>query len=268
MYRRQRHIYDLSRKYYLLGRDRRSPAFAPRPATRCWRSAAAPGAIWSSSRAAYPAGASLRPRRLAGNARDRGGFDRARRAFRAHRPRPGGRHAFDPRELFGERMLRARHNLLRPVDDPALARRAAARSTSLARRLAAYRRFRRLRRLAWPVQGGLRRWLAAFDVTPRDDLERRARSAVGRARHDVRDRELVSRLRGAGGRAAKSLSAPPRRLARPHPPNARDSVKIKSPTSPPTSVPLMRIYCRSLPTCSSRRLTSVAVSQLSTTAAI
>jgi hypothetical protein len=53
-----------------------------------------------------------------------------------------------------------------------------------------------------------------------------------------------------------------------HPPNARDKVKIRSPTSPPTSVPLIRIYCRSLPTCSSSRLTSVAVSQLSTTPAI
>ena len=44
-----------------------------------------------------------------------------------------------------------------------------------------------------------------------------------------------------------------------------DTMKISSPTRPPTSVPLMRMYCRSLPTCSSRRLTRVVESQASTT---
>ncbi len=44
-----------------------------------------------------------------------------------------------------------------------------------------------------------------------------------------------------------------------------DAAKINKPTRPPTNVPLMRIYCRSLPTCSSSRSTSVAVSQLRTT---
>ena len=125
------------------------------------------------------------------------------------------------------------------------------------------RRFRRLRRLAPPVQGGIAPLACGLRRDPARRSRRRARGVVRRARHDLRDRELVSRLCGPGGRTATSLSEPPA-----HPPNARDRVKIKSPTSPPTSVPLMRIYCRSLPTCSSRRLTSVAVSQLSTTAAI
>ena len=44
VYRRQRHIYDVTRKYFLLGRDtliaRAEPAARRQ---RCWRSAAAPG---------------------------------------------------------------------------------------------------------------------------------------------------------------------------------------------------------------------------------
>jgi hypothetical protein len=40
-----------------------------------------------------------------------------------------------------------------------------------------------------------------------------------------------------------------------------DTTKISKPTRPPTTVPLMRTYCRSLPTCSSSLLTSVSLSQ-------
>ena len=44
MYRHQRHIYDLSRKYYLIGRDEAIRRLGPGPAIACSRSAAARGA--------------------------------------------------------------------------------------------------------------------------------------------------------------------------------------------------------------------------------
>ena len=44
VYRHQRHIYDSTRKYYLLGRDRLIAGLACRRAARCSRSAAAPAA--------------------------------------------------------------------------------------------------------------------------------------------------------------------------------------------------------------------------------
>ncbi len=50
--------------------------------------------------------------------------------------------------------------------------------------------------------------------------------------------------------------------------NARVAIKIRQPAHAPTMVPFIRIYCRSLPTTSSRRSTSVLVSQLRTTSAM
>ena len=44
MYRNQRHIYDLSRKYYLAGRDEAIARLGRGPGDGCWKSAAAPAA--------------------------------------------------------------------------------------------------------------------------------------------------------------------------------------------------------------------------------
>ena len=46
IYRHQRHIYDPTRKYYLLGRDRLIDGLAVPLAPRSSRSAAAPAATW------------------------------------------------------------------------------------------------------------------------------------------------------------------------------------------------------------------------------
>ena len=46
IYRGQRHIYDVTRKYYLFGRDRMIVRSICSRAAACWRSAAAPGATW------------------------------------------------------------------------------------------------------------------------------------------------------------------------------------------------------------------------------
>lgn len=46
IYRRQRHFYDATRKYYLLGRDPMIAGLAVPKTAQFWRSAAAPVAIW------------------------------------------------------------------------------------------------------------------------------------------------------------------------------------------------------------------------------
>ena len=46
MYRRQRHIYDGTRRYYLLGRDQLIAGLRPTPAQTCWKSAAEPAETW------------------------------------------------------------------------------------------------------------------------------------------------------------------------------------------------------------------------------
>ena len=264
MYRRQRHIYDLSRKFYLLGRDEAIAAPSPRSRRQGAGDRLRHRAQSRQTGAGLSRGAALRPRRIAGNAGDRGGVDRARRARLAHRawprrtPRRSTRAAMFGCASFERVMISYALSMIPPWRE-ALGPSA---RCCRARRIAADRRFRRLRRVARPVQGRIAPLARRLRRDSARRSRRRARGAGRRARHDMRDREPVSRLRGPGGCAA---TVPDRGA---HPPNARDRVKINSPTRPPTSVPLMRIYCRSLPTCSSRRLTSVAVSQLSTTAAI
>jgi S-adenosylmethionine-diacylgycerolhomoserine-N-methlytransferase len=46
IYRWQRPIYDLTRKYYLFGRDGLIDGLALGPGPACWNWAVAPGAIW------------------------------------------------------------------------------------------------------------------------------------------------------------------------------------------------------------------------------
>ena len=89
MYRRQRHIYDLSRKFYLLGRDEAIARLRPAPGDKVLEIGCGTGRNLIKLAQAYPAGSAVRPRRLAGNAGDGGRFDRARRACLAHRLRPG-----------------------------------------------------------------------------------------------------------------------------------------------------------------------------------
>ena len=188
MYRRQRHIYDLSRKFYLLGRDEAIARLRPAPGDKVLEIACGTGRNLVKLARAYPRGSAVRPRRLAGNAGDRGRLDRARRARLAHRLGTGGRHGVRPAGAVRLRQFRARHDLVRPVDDPALASGARPRARrSRARRIAAHRRFRRLRRLAGPVQGGIAPLARRLRRDPARRSQRRARRAVRRARHDMRD---------------------------------------------------------------------------------
>ena len=264
MYRRQRHIYDLSRKFYLFGRDEAITRLRPAPGDKVLEIACGTGRNLVKLARTYPQaqlfGLDVSREMLATAAASTARAGLASRIALAQADAT----ALDPQALFGcasfERVMISYALSMIPPWREALAQAldVVAPGGSLADR-----RFRRLRRLARPIQGGIAPLARNFRRDPARRSQRRAQVARRRARHDLRDRELVSRLRGPGGRAARSLKE-----RRAQPPNARDRVKIRSPTSPPTSVPLMRIYCRSLPTCSSRRLTSVAVSQLSTTAAI
>ena len=102
IYRRQRFIYDATRRYYLLGRDRLiADLRVPGEAHACWRSAAARRAI-SSSRAALSGGAPLRHRHFRGDAADGARLGRARRPCGARsRSRPAMRRLSTPGALFG-----------------------------------------------------------------------------------------------------------------------------------------------------------------------
>ena len=75
--------------------------------------------------------------------------------------------------LFGLAHLRSRDDLLQPLDDPGLARRAAGGASRLAPggRLHVVD-FGNQERLPGIARALLLRWLAMFDVTPRDDLDR------------------------------------------------------------------------------------------------
>ena len=89
MYRRQRHIYDLSRKFYLLGRDEAIARLRPAPGDKVLEIGCGTGRNLVKAGASLSRGSAVRPRRLAGDAGDRGRFDGARRARLAHRLGPG-----------------------------------------------------------------------------------------------------------------------------------------------------------------------------------
>ena len=121
MYRRQRHIYDLSRKFYLLGRDEAIARLRPAPGDKVLEIGCGTGRNLIKLAQAYPEGSAVRPRRIAGNVGDRGRLDRARRAHVSHYACSSGRDGVRPAEAVWLRKFRARDDLLRFVDDPALA---------------------------------------------------------------------------------------------------------------------------------------------------
>ena len=156
MYRRQRHIYDLSRKFYLLGRDEAIARLRPAPGEKVLEIGCGTGRNLVKLAQAYPEarlfGLDVSREMLATAAASsaRAGF--ASRVALAQSDAT----AFDPRAAIGLRKFRARDDFICLVDDPALARGA----RPSARRCRAWRlspccRFRRLRRLARPVQGGI-----------------------------------------------------------------------------------------------------------------
>jgi SAM-dependent methyltransferase len=95
MYRRQRYIYDLSRKFYLLGRDEAISRLRPAPGDKVLEIGCGTGRNLVKLAQTYPEA------RLFGL---------------------GGRHGARPARNIRLRKFRARDDLIRLVDDPALAR--------------------------------------------------------------------------------------------------------------------------------------------------
>ena len=124
VYRRQRHIYDFSRKYYLLGRDRlvRDLTLA---AGKSRVLEIGCGTARNSIRIAerYPSTSALRPRRLGGNAENRGGSREPRGPGQSCRAETGPGRGCHARPFRPRSTLRSRILFLQPLHDSGLARR-------------------------------------------------------------------------------------------------------------------------------------------------
>ena len=150
---------------------RRLRGFVPLPATRCWRSAAAPGAILSNWRKPIPQarlfGLDVSREMLATAAAStaRAGFA-SRIAFAQ-----ADATAFDPQRLFGcasfERVMISYALSMIPPWREALAHALDVVAPGGSLQIVD---FGDCAGLPSPFKAGLRRWLAIFDVTPRDDL--------------------------------------------------------------------------------------------------
>jgi S-adenosylmethionine-diacylgycerolhomoserine-N-methlytransferase len=182
MYRRQRHIYDLSRKYYLLGRDEAIARLKPRPGDRVLEIGCGTGRNLIEAARLYPQA------RFFGLDVSREMLDTASARIARTRLSPqialaqGDATAFDPEVLFGEvRFERVMISYALSMIPPW--REALGRALDVVAPSGALIcvDFGDCSGLPGPFKAILRRWLAAFDVTPRDDLgEALATSAASR----------------------------------------------------------------------------------------
>ena len=173
MYRRQRHIYDLSRKFYLLGRDEAIARLRPAPGDKVLEIGCGTGRNLVKPAQAYPEArlfgldVSREMLATAGASTARAGLS-SRITF-AHADAT----AFDPRGLFGfpcfERVMISYALSMIPPWRKALAQALDLVAPGGSLEIADFGDCAGLPR---PFKVGLRRWLAAFDVSPRDDLAR------------------------------------------------------------------------------------------------
>jgi S-adenosylmethionine-diacylgycerolhomoserine-N-methlytransferase len=171
MYRRQRHIYDLSRKFYLLGRDEAIARLRPAPGDKVLEIGCGTGRNLIKLGLTYPQArlfgldVSREMLATAGASTARAGL--ASRISLAQADAT----AFDPRGIFDcasfERVMISYALSMIPPWRQALAHAldvvAPAGSLEIVD-------FGDCAGLPRPFKAGLRRWLAAFDVTPREDL--------------------------------------------------------------------------------------------------
>ncbi len=171
MYRNQRHIYDLSRKYYLIGRDETIARLAPRSGDSVLEIGCGTGRNLIRAAGAYP------DARFFGLDISREMLDTAetaiRRAGLADRiaVAQGDATAFDPAARFGradfERVMISYALSMIPPWREALAHALDVVAPGGSLHIVD---FGDCAGLPGPFKAALRRWLAAFDVTPRDDL--------------------------------------------------------------------------------------------------
>ncbi len=172
MYRRQRHIYDATRKYYLLGRDDAIAALAPLPGEAVLEIGCGTGrnlvaiARRFPNAAVYGLDVSSAMLATARVAIRRAGLDgRVRLA-------QGDASGFDPQTLFGraafDRVLVSYALSMIPPWREALAQAIDVVADGGALQIVDFGDQAGLPRL---LRAALRRWLAALDVTPRDALK-------------------------------------------------------------------------------------------------
>jgi S-adenosylmethionine-diacylgycerolhomoserine-N-methlytransferase len=171
MYRRQRHIYDASRKFYLLGRDEAVRRLRPAPGDKVLEIGCGTGRNLVKLARAYPEarlfGLDVSRQMLATAAASMARAGLASRIAFAQ----GDATAFDPQAIFGcasfERVMISYALSMIPPWREALAQAldvvAPGGSLTIVD-------FGDCAGLPDPFKAGLRRWLAMFDVTPRDDL--------------------------------------------------------------------------------------------------
>jgi S-adenosylmethionine-diacylgycerolhomoserine-N-methlytransferase len=173
MYRRQRHIYDLSRKFYLLGRDEAIARLRPAAGDKVLEIGCGTGRNLVKLARAYPEarlfGADVSWEMLATAAASTARAGLASRIALAQADAT----AFDPRRLFGctsfERVMISYALSMIPPWREALAQ---ALDLVAPSGLLEIVDFGDCAGLPRPFKVGLRRWLAVFDVSPRDDLAR------------------------------------------------------------------------------------------------
>ena len=169
MYRRQRHIYDLSRKFYLLGRDEAIARLRPAPGDTVLEIACGTGRNLIKLARVYPEarlfGLDVSREMLATAAASTARAGLASRVALA----PADATAFDPQALFGcasfERVMISYALSMIPPWRAALAHALDVVAPGGSLHVVDFGHC-----LPGPFKTGLRRWLAMFDVTPRDIL--------------------------------------------------------------------------------------------------
>jgi S-adenosylmethionine-diacylgycerolhomoserine-N-methlytransferase len=171
MYRRQRHVYDLSRKFYLLGRDEGIARLRPASGDKMLEIGCGTGRNLVKLAQAYPEarlfGVDVSREMLATAA---GSTARAGLASRIVLAQADAT-AFDPQELFGcasfERVMISYALSMIPPWREALAQALDVVAPGGTLQIVDFGDCAGLPR---PFKAGLGRWLAAFDVSPRGDL--------------------------------------------------------------------------------------------------
>ena len=171
MYRRQRHIYDVSRKFYLLGRDEAIARLRPAPGDNTLEIACGTGRNLVKLARAYPGarvfGLDVSKEMLATAAKSTA---RAGLGLRIGLAQADAT-AFDPQALFGcasfERVMISYALSMIPSWRDALAHALDVLAPGGSLHIVD---FGDCAGLPGPFRAGLRRWLALFEVTPRNDL--------------------------------------------------------------------------------------------------
>ena len=182
IYRRQRHFYDFTRKYYLLGRDRLIDGLAPPPGSRVLEIGCGTARNLLATAEAWPRaelyGIDISAEMLATAQREvgRSGLDSRVRLARADAT------SFDPAWLFGvpsfSRVFFSYSLSMIPAWQDALVEALSWLAPDGELHVVD---FGGQERLPFLFRAGLRRWLAQFHVSPRDGLQAELDMLGGRA---------------------------------------------------------------------------------------